>query len=813
MEFNGFTEKAGCALSEAMKCAMNLGHTYIGSEHILYGLCACGGGVAYMVMEHNGISSDDILNKIEALIGKGIPTSLGVGDFTPRSKRILEAAVAVAKSSSKPLAGTEHLLRAILRDGDCYACTFLRELGANTALMYNQCTDSAKRDNMLSNPKRDKNTEQKLSATLSKYGRDLTSMAKQGLLDPCLCREEETKRVIEILLRRSKNNPCLIGEPGVGKTAVAEGLAIKIAAGDVPQELKDKRIFMLDLTSMLAGAKYRGDFEERIKSVLEEIIREGNFLLFIDEIHNIIGAGAAEGAIDAANIMKPMLARGEIHLIGATTVGEYRKFIEKDSALERRFQPVTVEEPSARDTVTILKGLRGKYEEHHKVIITDEAIECAVELSERYIRERFQPDKSIDLIDEAASSVRMRSNVTSPVAIEAEYRMKLLSAEKEKAVTAGDFERAMKIRDEEKALLQSSKNINAAEQDKYKLCGRVTAEEIKEIVSARTGVPLSRMEDSRIKRLVNLESELAEKVIGQDKAVEKVSKAIRRGSAGLRDKDRPIGSFIFLGASGVGKTKCCKALSQCLFGDNKSLIRFDMSEYMEKHSVSKLIGAPPGYVGYDEGGLLTEKVRRKPYSVVLFDEIEKAHSDVFNLLLQILEDGTLTDSSGRKVDFTNTVIIMTGNIGSDILTRGAKKLGFNSSVEADINSQEINNELKKIFKPEFLGRIDEIIIFNNLSTENMRKICITMLEDLSEKCLRQGITIKWTDTLANGICQRAEKMSGGARPLRKIIAENIEDYISMDIIRGRIKSGDVICLDYNTDDGFIIKKLCLEANS
>lgn len=728
MVWNGFTEKANEALSEALRLASHLGHGYIGSEHILYGLCTTNASAAYSLLKQNGISENAVAERLMKVSGKK-GASLSAGDLTPRSKRILENAIVLAKTAGKRLAGTEHLLRAIAADPECYACVLLRELGMD---MYSIYIDKKRPDDK-------KHKRGQLSQLLQKYGKDLTERAEQGLLDPCLCREKETDRVIEILLRRMKNNPCLVGEPGVGKTAVAEGLAQRIISQNVPYDLKNKRIYMLDLSLLLSGAKYRGDFEERLSSVLSEISQSEDIILFIDEIHNIIGAGAAEGAIDAANIMKPMLARGEIHLIGATTCAEYKRFIEKDPALERRLQPVEVNEPSEQDALFILRGLKEKYEQHHGIAISDAALESAVALSKRYIHDRYLPDKALDIIDESASALRL---------------------------SGGD-------------VLQ-----------KQDIC---------KTVSDITGIPLGKIEQGQAHKLAFLEDELRKSVIGQDAAIKSVAEAVRRNRAGLSLGGRPIGSFIFVGEGGVGKTHCCKAVAYSVFGSEKAMIRLDMSEYTEPHSVSKLIGAPIGYAGHDEGGQLTEAVRKKPYSVVVFDEIEKAHHDIYDLLLQILEEGTLTDSSGRKTDFSNTVVILTGNIAADMLSKKKLPMGFYKS-ENDENVR-IKEELTKVFSPELLGRIDEIVPFRPLELDDMRSICGIMLDDLADRCERIGLNFSRTKALEENICRLAMNESGGARPLRRLIAEQVENKLSMGLIKGEFSPSERVTADYSEEHG------------
>lgn len=798
MVFNGFTDKANDALTCALTGAMSMGHTYVGSEHILYGLCACKGGVASMVLEQSGVTCSAVISRINSLIGKGLPTTLDVSDFTPRSKRILEESVLIARNSGRNVAGTEHILRAIMRDSECYASVFLREMGLDCETVINRCADPLKKTTQVKST--DTKNSKELSSTLAKYGRDLTAAARKGKLDPCFCRKKETGRVIEILLRRTKNNPCLVGEPGVGKTAIAEGLAIRIAEGKVPDELQTKRIYMLDITAMLAGAKYRGDFEERLKAVFDEIRNDGNIIVFIDEIHNIVDAGAAEGAIDAANILKPMLARGEVRLIGATTNSEYRRYIEKDAALERRLQPVSVSEPDVSETITILNGLKGRYESYHRVKITDGAIKAAVELSVRYINDRFLPDKAIDLIDEASAKVRASQTIKGETA-NRNNRLKELSERKIKAINDKDFALALRLREEERAV--------AAGVQADSPIAILTEKDIADVVTSYTGIPLD-YDGDNAKKLVELERILSERITGQTEAISAVANAVRRGRSGLSDEHRPIGSFIFLGTSGVGKTKCCKELAGALFGDEKALIRFDMSEYSEKHSVSKLIGAPAGYVGYEDGGKLIDRVRGKPYSVVLFDEIEKAHPDIFDILLQVLDDGHLTDSAGRTADFTNTVIIMTGNIGSRLISGGKNKLGFCTQQRQTVISELIRNELKEYFRPEFLSRVDEVIVFNELGMNDFKQICGNMLAKLAKRCSRQGVSLSWSERLSDRICADAEKMHEGARPIAKLIDKNVMDRISDGIIKGEFSDGDEIYADISDSGNYTVRKMCAD---
>ena len=791
IEFSGFTEKANNALNIALRTAMDLGHTYVGSEHILCGLIGEERGAAWLALNKQGVTSDKVRKKIEQMIGCGVQTKLTLADFTPRSKRILESSLTEARSMNHSSVGTEHILKAVLKDADCYGTLILKELGANLNQLSRDCGTPAE-----SKFRQEDSIRQiDKKSGLFRYGRDLTDMARKGLVDPVLCRDKEIEREIEVLLRRRKNNPCLIGESGVGKTAVVEGLAIKIAAGEVPEEMSRKHIFMLDLTSMLAGAKYRGDFEERIKTVLDEVKADGDIILFIDEIHSIIGAGAAEGAIDAANILKPTLARGEIQLIGATTIEEYRRFIEKDSALERRFQPITVDEPSEQATLDILFGLRGKYEKHHGVAISDEAINAAVKLSQRYITDRYLPDKAIDLIDETASRVRIKAFAPSSQIEDAEKTLRQINSQKTAAIIARNFEYAAKLRNKEKQLNELIGQYRQSASGN--VTGEVNAEDIAKTASEWTGIPLSRMSADESGKLINLERELGEKVIGQDEAVRAVARAVRRGRAGLKNPQRPIGSFIFLGPTGVGKTELCKVLAKNIFGSEEMLIRFDMSEYMEKHSAAKLIGAPPGYVGYEDGGQLTEKIKRKPYCVVLFDEIEKAHSDVFNILLQVLEDGFLTESSGRRVSFRNAVIIMTSNVGARFITEKKSALGFGSgSGNGDVN-EKIMSSLKETFKPEFLNRVDETVIFRKLTKDNIKSICRNMLNELAERAERSGIALEFTEAAVERLSENGFDDAYGARPLRRAITENVEDMLSEEMLNGKLSEGDTAVIDYN----------------
>jgi ATP-dependent Clp protease ATP-binding subunit ClpC len=815
--FTGFTEKANQAINAAIRIASELGHTFIGSEHILYGLAAEENSVASALLTKKGVKKEEILKKIIASDGRGIETNLTPDHLTPRAKRILEQSIAQARSLGHSYVGTEHILLSILSQVDGYAVILLRDAGLDAKSLYAECVKeiggNLSGDSLEDSgyPRAEKSKESGSLKTLLKYGKDLTKAAADQQIDPVIGRTEEINRVIQILSRRTKNNPCLIGEPGVGKTAIAEGLAQKISEGEVPEILKDKKIVSLDLTAMLAGAKYRGDFEERIKAVLDEVANNSHVILFIDEIHNIIGAGAAEGAIDAANILKPQLARGEIQLIGATTLDEYRKYIEKDSALERRFQPVMVDEPSKEDAVKILYGLRDKYEAHHKIKITDEALEAAVELSGRYINDRFLPDKAIDLIDEAAAKIRLQA-YTAPNDVKVlEDRLKELANEKAAAVNAQEFEQAAKYRDEEKQIQEQLSLQKQQWMDQNSShSGEVTAADIADIVSGWTGIPVKQLTEEESERLLRLEEELHRRVVGQEEAVSAVCKAIRRGRVGLKDPNRPLGSFLFLGPTGVGKTELCKALAEALFGDESAMLRLDMSEYMEKHSVSRMVGSPPGYVGFEEGGQLTEKIRRKPYSVVLFDEIEKAHPDVFNLLLQILEDGILTDSQGRRVDFKNAVIIMTSNIGARLIEE-KKSLGFVTDSNRALHEEEENrsiimNELKRHFRPELLNRIDDIIIFHKLTQEQIDLIAKKMLTGLEKQLSDMGIVLEVAPDAVRKIGSIGFDPVYGARPLRRAITTRIEDKISELMLDGTIQKGDRIELKTDQDE-FIFDKL------
>jgi ATP-dependent Clp protease ATP-binding subunit ClpC len=790
-----FTKSGEQVLNIASELAMELGHNYVGTEHILYGLAQEESGVASKVLEKQNITPENVLEKIEELIGVNTINSNMVIGFTPRAKRIVENAFLEAKKLGSDYIGTEHLLIGIMREGDSIAARIMLDLGINPEELYEDINkvlndfDNYTKDEK--DTKQDKNSFNS-TQTLNQYGTDLTKQAAEGTLDPVIGRKLETERVIEILSRRTKNNPCLIGEPGVGKTAVIEGLAQKIVAGAVPEILKNKRVVTLDISSMVAGAKYRGDFEDRIKKCLNEVKKAKDVILFIDEIHTIVGAGAAEGAIDAANILKPLLARGEIQVVGATTLSEYRKYIEKDSALERRFQPITVNEPSIEDCKKILAGLRDKYEAHHNVKITDEAIDSAVELSSRYINDRFLPDKAIDLIDEASAKAKLKSYVEPEDIRKIQENIEKIIKEKEEAINVQDFEKAAKLRDEEKSLKEKLEEENSKWKEKNtKKIVNIGKEEIAEVIARWTGIEVSKITETENQKLKHLEEELHKRVVGQEEAVTAVSKAIRRSRVGLKDPNRPIGSFLFLGPTGVGKTELTKALAECLFGDENSMIRVDMSEFMEGHSVSKLIGSPPGYVGYDEAGGLTEKVRRKPYSVILFDEIEKAHPDVMNLLLQILDDGRLTDNQGRTVNFKNTVIIMTSNTGARLIT-DKKTLGFGNSEtdlekENDTIKKDVMQEAKREFKPEFLNRIDEIIVFNKLSNENISKIIDNMLANVQNRMKEQNVNFEVDEKAKELIAKNGTDLNYGARPLRRAIQNLIEDRIAEGILNDEIK--------------------------
>ncbi len=792
-KFTGFTERANRALNSAVEIAENFGHTYIGTEHLLAGIVREDNGAGTSALISKGVNYQRVLELIKKHIGVGIPTVLSPDDFSPRCKGVIELSVSLAGKENSGYIGTEHLLCAMLKENDNSACFILSQMGLSPHILLSQVRSNTTNSFQgRFSDKKSSSEKEESTPNLDKYGQDLTDKARKGAIDPVIGREKEIERVIQILCRRNKNNPCLIGEPGVGKTAIAEGLALKIARGEVPELLADKRIVSLDLTGMVAGTKYRGDFEERIKHCIDEVSKSKRVILFIDEVHNLIGTGSAEGAVDAANILKPSLARSELQVIGATTSEEYRKYIEKDSALERRFQPVKVGEPSEDETVEILKGLRDKYEAHHKVKITDEAITAAVKMSTRYISDRFLPDKAIDLIDEAASKVRLQAYIAPPEIKQAEENLKTLREEKAAAINNQDFERAAGLRDREKELMSEiTAERTRWKEEKRTETGLVTAKEVAKIIAGWTGIPADELTKQESERLLNMESILHERIIGQTDAVSAVSKALRRGRSGLKDPKRPMGSFIFLGPTGVGKTELCKALGSAVFGDENAVIRFDMSEFMEKHNASRLVGSPPGYVGYEEGGQLTEKVRRKPYSVILFDEIEKAHPDVFNMLLQMLDDGILTDSQGRKADFRNTVIIMTSNLGAKLIAGETSSIGFTKNALSDDEriSQAVTGELKKAFRPEFLNRIDEIIIFKQLKKDEIRQIAENMLKNLKSRLSDLEIDIDFSDGTVNFVSDKGFDPLYGARPLRRTIQTKIEDVLSEKILDGSMEKG------------------------
>ena len=810
-----FTQMAANVMHYSKEAAAELNHSYIGTEHILIGLLREKEGLACQVLEDHDVTEEKVLHMVSQLIQGSQTIVAEPEEYTPRSRRILEIANREAMRFRASAIGTEHLLIAILRETDCVAAQLLYSLGVQAQKVYQDIVlgigmdaRAAKADMPSAKGKSRRKNEPLM---VDQYSRDLTAYAREGKLDPVIGRHDEIQRVIQILSRRTKNNPCLIGEPGVGKTAVAEGLAQKIISGNVPETIKDKRVLTLDISGMVAGSKYRGEFEERIKRVINEVKEDGNILLFIDEIHTIIGAGGAEGAIDAANILKPSLARGELQIIGATTIEEYRKHIEKDAALERRFQPVMVEEPSEEEAVEILIGLKGAYENHHHVTITDEALEAAVHLSARYINDRFLPDKAIDLIDEACSKVRLSSYTSSPKVKELEKKVAELEEEKEQAIKDEAYERASEIKKTQKELNDEMIRLNS-EWEKVRSSEQliVGENEVADIVASWTKIPVRKLEEEESERLRKLELILHERVIGQEEAVSAVAKAIRRGRVGLKDPKRPIGSFLFLGPTGVGKTELSKALAEAMFGKEDAMIRVDMSEYMEKHSVSKLIGSPPGYVGYDEGGQLSEKIRRNPYSVLLFDEIEKAHPDIFNILLQVLDDGHITDSQGRKIDFKNTVIIMTSNAGAaNIVT--PKKLGFSvgDTHEADYQKMKasVMDEVKHLFKPEFLNRIDETIVFHPLTKENVKDIADIMLKTICGRIKEQlGVETVVSEAVRNHLAEKGFDENYGARPLRRVIQNEIEDAMAEEYLDGKFVQGDTVVLEMNENHIKFVRK-------
>ena len=796
-----YTESARTAIAYATEVAYKLSHNYVGTEHLLIGLLEAD-GVASKVLEKNNVDADKVIELVNQLIAPNTTMEVvEVDGFTPRAKRILDQSAKEAARLKTQLVGTEHILIALIKETDCIAVRLLNTLGINVQKLYVDILTAVGADmNTAKNEYATNKSRAKAKSTtptLDQYSRDLTEYAREGKLDPVIGRELEIQRVIQILSRRTKNNPCLVGEPGVGKTAIAEGLAIKIVEGNIPEIIKDKRVLTLDLSGMVAGSKYRGEFEERIKKVISEVMNDGNVLLFLDEIHTIIGAGGAEGAIDASNILKPSLARGELQLIGATTREEYRKYIEKDAALERRFQPVVIEEPSEEEAVLILKGLRDSYEVHHNVKITDDALVAAVKMSSRYINDRYLPDKAIDLMDEAASKVRLSTYITSPELKELEKEIERLEEDKELAIKKEAYERAGEIKKEQEEIANKINILQVkSEKEKQETKLIVGENEIADIISSWTKIPVKKLAEEETERLRNLESILHERVIGQEEAVTGVSRAIRRGRVGLKDPNRPIGSFLFLGPTGVGKTELCKALAEAMFGSENAMIRVDMSEYMEKHSISKLIGSPPGYVGYDEGGQLSEKVRRNPYSVILFDEVEKAHPDVFNILLQVLDDGHITDAQGRKVSFKNAIIIMTSNAGAQNII-SPKRLGFATITDDKEDYKKMKDgvmeEVKRIFKPEFINRIDEIIVFHSLTKEDIRSIVGIMLKSIIKRAKQQmNISIEINEEIIDYIAEVGFDRNYGARPLRRAIQTKIEDKLAEEVLEGNVHTGDMV---------------------
>ena len=811
-----YTPQAKEALSLAVEMAESLNHGYVGTEHLLIGLLQEGTGVAAKVLEENGVEEAKVVELVSQLITPDNSVQMAENAaYTPRARRVIENSYREAVRFKAAQIGTEHILIAILREGDCVASRLLNTIGISVQKLYIDLLAAMGEDAPSVKDEMQRGSYGKRGSStpaLDSYSRNLTQMALDGKLDPVIGREHEIQRVIQILSRRTKNNPCLIGEPGVGKTAVVEGLAQRIAAGDVPDTIADKRVMTLDLSGMVAGSKYRGEFEERIKKVIAEVVESKDVLLFIDEIHTIIGAGGAEGALDASNILKPSLARGELQLIGATTIDEYRKYIEKDAALERRFQPVTVDEPSEEESIAILKGLRSRYEEHHKVEITDDALEAAVKLSARYINDRFLPDKAIDLIDEASSKVRLL-NYTKPAKVRTyEEQIDELEEEKETAIREEAYEKAGDIKKKQEKLKEKIHQIlEKWEKEKETRKLTVGENEVADVVAGWTKIPVKKLAEEESERLKNLENILHERVVGQEEAITAVSKAIRRGRIGLKDPKRPIGSFLFLGPTGVGKTELSKALAEAMFGTETSLIRVDMSEYMEKHSVSKMIGSPPGYVGYEEGGQLSEKVRRNPYSVILFDEIEKAHPDVFNILLQVLDDGHITDAQGRKIDFKNTIIIMTSNAGAENII-APKRLGFGVATDAKADHEfmkgRVMEEVKRLFKPEFLNRIDEIIVFHQLTKEHMKGIADIMLKGIEKRCKEQlGITLTVNEAAKELLIDKGYDEKYGARPLRRTIQSLLEDKMAEEILDGKIKKSAGV--EAGCEDGrliFTVKK-------
>jgi len=803
MMFGRFTERSQKVLALAQEEAMRLGHNNVGTEHILLGLVREGEGIAAKALKALNLNPEKIQKEVEELIGKGSDTQQPP-HYTPRAKRVIELSMDEARKIGHSYVGTEHILLGLIREGEGVAARVLNNLGVSLNKTRQQVLQLLG-SHEASSSQSGRGGSGANTPTLDSLARDLTAQAKEGGLDPVIGRSGEIKRVIEILSRRTKNNPVLIGEPGVGKTAIAEGLAQQVINNDVPEILRNKRVMTLDMGTVVAGTKYRGEFEDRLKKVMDEIRQAGNIILFIDELHTLIGAGGAEGAIDASNILKPSLARGELQCIGATTLDEYRKYIEKDAALERRFQPIHVNEPTADESIQILKGLRDRYEAHHRVKITDATIEAAVHLSDRYISDRFLPDKAIDLIDEAASKVRLRAYTTPPNLKELEQNLEEVKKEKDAAVQSQEFEKAASLRDSEQKLKEQ---LDQTQQEWKKKQGQesteVTSEDIAMVVGSWTGIPVSKLEEEESSRLLRMEDILHNRVIGQDEAVNVVSKAVRRARAGLKDPKRPIGSFIFLGPTGVGKTELARAVAETLFGEEDAIIRIDMSEYMEKHTTSRLVGSPPGYVGHDEGGQLTEKVRQKPYSVILLDEIEKAHPDVFNILLQVLDDGRLTDSKGRVVDFRNTAIIMTSNVGAETLKKN-KHVGFtvDESSGYDDMKSKVLEELKRAFRPEFLNRIDEIIVFHELAKEHLSQIVKLLLNELKARIKQHDIEVDVTENAVAKLVEEGHNPEYGARPLKRAIQRRIEDKLSEELLKGTIQKGDHVTIDYK-DDQFIV---------
>lgn len=802
MMFNRFTQRAQKVLQLAQEEAIRLKHEAIGTEHILLGLIREGGGIAAKALEAIGVSFDTIETGVETLVGTGSKEVGPIVHYTPRAKKVIELSVDESRKLGHSYIGTEHILLALIREGEGVAARVLNNAGVSLNKARQQVLQLLG-SNDTANASGQNASATAATPTLDGLARDLTEIAREGTLDPVIGRGKEITRVIEVLARRTKNNPVLIGEPGVGKTAIAEGLALQVVNNEVPEILRDKRVMTLDMGTVVAGTKYRGEFEDRMKKVMEEIRQAGNIILFIDELHTLIGAGGAEGAIDASNILKPSLARGELQCIGATTLDEYRKYIEKDAALERRFQPIQVDEPSVEETVQIITGLRDRYEAHHRVKITNEAIEAAAKMSDRYISDRFLPDKAIDLIDEAGSKVRLRSYTTPPNLRELEKKLEAIRSEKNAAVQSQEFEKAASYRDKEQKMKEELETTKTEWKEKQgKTESEVTVNDIAEVVAMWTGIPVARIAETESAKLLNMEEELHKRVIGQKEAVAAISRAIRRARAGLKDPKRPIGSFIFLGPTGVGKTELARALAETMFGDEDSMIRIDMSEYMEKHTTSRLVGSPPGYVGYEEGGQLTEKVRRKPYSVILLDEIEKAHPDVFNILLQVLEDGRLTDSKGRTVDFRNTVIIMTSNVGAQELRKN-KYVGFNlQDGEQDYEDmkKKMLEELKKAFRPEFLNRVDEMIVFHSLEKEQLEEIVSLMADELSKRLAEQDIELVLTQKAKLKIADEGYDPEYGARPLRRALQKHVEDRLSEELLKGTALTGRKVTVDYADDD-------------